>query len=144
MFQVIVDLRDKNEFAMWSYVQQNCALSLLFFSLEMAVNPGWSGSNLVLILFQGLWCNEVLLCGTSWGIWGHRKEQKCLKISCSAVRINWWVTLLLDQGSVMAFSHMDYQRSGNVTRVHQRMKGFLRCPGSQGLSITPWLFMGMK
>lgn len=61
------------------------ALSILLFSIEMAVNPGWSGSYLV-ILFQGLWCNEDF--GYSFAVAAEEleaAEKRCSAISSPAV-----------------------------------------------------------
>lgn len=62
-----------------------------------------------------------------------RKELRCLKKSAvlQLGTISQCVTLLLGLDSEMAFSHMGYQGFGNVTRVHQRTRGFFRCPGSE-------------
>lgn len=101
-------------------------LSILFFSLEMTVNRGWSGSNLVIILFLGLWCNEDF--GYSFVVAAEEFEAAVENRSAwkspvlQLARISWCVALLLGQDSEMAFSHRDYWDSADVTRAHQRMR----------------------
>lgn len=109
-------------------------LSILLFSLEMAVNHGLSRSNLVLILYQRLWCNEdfgysvVVRVEVFEAAGKNRRASKSPALRLT--RFYWCVTLILAWDSEMHFSYMDYQGSGNVTRAHQRMKRFFRCPGS--------------